>query len=245
MLAERVGVPYVCFAFCHNLVPTAEHPPEKCPELRWLPGFLRRRYCRAAWRLSNYVVDFAINTICRSLFRVMGLPPMRGFILDPAELELIGVGRAVGEHWQPESRFQFTGYLRWQSPENEKLEAELRDFCAGAEVPVLTFGSVTFDDVHSVMSRFLQHWPDGQKNHRAKRLGRPVGRVHAAAHQSHRPGVARPVVPPRLLRHPPRRRGHVGLGAVCRQAADHHPAHCRPMVLGRGVQAPARRHDAQ
>ena len=163
VLAEKVGVPYVCFAFCHNLVPPAEHPPEKFPELGWLPGFFRRRYCRAAWRLSNYVVDVSINTICRSLFRVTGLPPMRGFILEPAELELIGVGRAVGEHWQPESRFQFTGYLRWQSPENEKLEAELRAFCAGAEVPILTFGSVTFDDVHSVMSRFLQHWPAGKK----------------------------------------------------------------------------------
>jgi UDP:flavonoid glycosyltransferase YjiC (YdhE family) len=163
VLADRVGVPYVCFAFCHNLVPTAEHPPEKFPQLRWLPGFVRRRYCRAAWRLSNYIVDYSINTICRSLFREMGLPPMRGFILAPAELELIGVGRAVGEHWQPDSRFQFTGYLRWQSPENEQLETELREFCAGAEVPILTFGSVTFDDVHLVMSRFVRHWPAGKK----------------------------------------------------------------------------------
>jgi len=163
VLADRVGVPYVCFAFCHNLVPTAEHPPEKFPTLPWLPGFFRRRYCRASWRLSNYVVDVAINTICRSLFRQMGLPPMHGFISEPAELELIGVGRAVGEHWRPEPRFQFTGYLRWQSPTNEKLEEELRAFCAGQEVPILTFGSVTFDDVHSVMSRFLHHWPEGKK----------------------------------------------------------------------------------
>jgi vancomycin aglycone glucosyltransferase len=28
---------------------------------------------------------------------------------------------------------------------------------------VLTFGSVTFDDVHMVMSRFLRHWPRGKK----------------------------------------------------------------------------------
>ena len=163
VLAERANVPYVCFAFCHNLVPTPEHPPEKFPKLRWLPGPVRRRYCRDSWRLANYIVDYSVNSICRVLFREMNLPPMRGFMLDPAELELIGVGRAIGDHWQPEERFQFTGFLRWQSPENPPLEEELREFCGGTEVPILTFGSVTFDDVHKVMSRFLQHWPAGKK----------------------------------------------------------------------------------
>ncbi|HVU38296.1 MAG TPA: nucleotide disphospho-sugar-binding domain-containing protein [Opitutales bacterium] len=162
-VAERVGVPFACFAFCHNLVPTEIHPPEKFPQLRWLPGPLRRRYCRAMWRLSSQVVDVTINSICRALFREAGLPPMRGFILNPAELELVGVGRAVGEHWQAEEQFKFAGYLRWQAPENARIEEELQEFCAGAEVPVLTFGSVTFDDVHTVMSRFLKHWPEGKK----------------------------------------------------------------------------------
>jgi vancomycin aglycone glucosyltransferase len=163
VVADRAGVPYVCFAFCHNLIPTAEHPPEKFPRLRWLPGPLRRKYNRASWRLSNHVVDLTINSICRVLFRQANLPPMRGFILDPAELELVGVARAIGDHWQPDGKFRFTGYLRWQAPENPALEQELRDFCAGEEVPILTFGSVTFDDVHGVMSRFAQHWPAGKK----------------------------------------------------------------------------------
>jgi vancomycin aglycone glucosyltransferase len=88
---------------------------------------------------------------------------MRGFITDPAELELVGVGRAVGEHWQAHERFQFSGYLRWQTGTDDRIEAELNEFCADSEVPVLTFGSVTFDDVHTVMSRFLQHWPVGKK----------------------------------------------------------------------------------
>lgn len=163
VVADRARVPYVCFAFCHNLVPTSAHPPEKFPALRWLPGPLRRRYCRAGWRLSNRIVDVTINNICRVMFREQKLPPMHGFISNPAELELVGVGRAIGEHWQPEEQFQFTGYLRWQAPENAKLEEELNAFCAGAEVPILTFGSVTFDDVHTVMSRFMQHWPEGKK----------------------------------------------------------------------------------
>ncbi len=162
-LADRANVPYVCYAFCHNLVPTREHPPEKFPKLRWLPGPLRRRYCWSMWRLSNYVVDYSVNSICRAMFREMNLPPLRGFMLEPAELELVGVGRAIGEHWAPAERFQFAGFVRWQSPENPALEVELREFCAGEEVPILTFGSVTFDDVHTVMSRFQQHWPAGKK----------------------------------------------------------------------------------
>ncbi len=163
VLADKLHVPYVCFAFCHNLVPTGEHPPEKFPKFNFLPGYFRRRYNHSMWRFSNYVVDHTINGICRVLFREKGLPPMRGFISEPAELELIGVGRAIGEHWKPADRFRFTGFLRWQKPEDEKLDAELREFCAGAEVPILTFGSVTFDDVHTVMSRFVQQWPEGKK----------------------------------------------------------------------------------
>jgi len=162
-LADRAGVPYVSYAFCHNLAPSSMHPPEGFPSMRWLPGALRRRYCRMAWRGANQVVDFAINTLCRSLFREQGLAPIRGFLLNPADLELIGVARAVGEHWQADEKFQFAGYLRWQAPTNEALETELRKFCAGAQVPVLTFGSVTFDDVHGVMSRFLHYWPAERK----------------------------------------------------------------------------------
>jgi vancomycin aglycone glucosyltransferase len=163
VLADRAGVPYAAFAFCHNLAPTDAHPPEGLPALRALPGFLRRRYCRSAWRLSNSVVDFTINTICRGLFRECGLPHSKGFLLNPAELELVAVAKAVGENWRAGEKFQFSGYLRWQAPTDAKIEEELQAFCAGAEVPVLTFGSVTFDDVHSVMSRFLHHWPEDRK----------------------------------------------------------------------------------
>src|SRR5690606_3375090 len=59
--------------------------------------------------------------------------------------------------------FKFTGYLRWQAPLDEQMEQELQDFCQGEEVPVLTFGSVAFDNVHGLMSRFLHMWPVGKK----------------------------------------------------------------------------------
>ena len=62
-----------------------------------------------------------------------------------------------------DKRFQFTGYLRWQSEEKEGLDREIRDFTEGKSVPVLTFGSVSFDHVQEVMSRFEHHWPKGRK----------------------------------------------------------------------------------
>ena len=62
-----------------------------------------------------------------------------------------------------DARFQFTGYLRWQAPENEAIADELTSFCAGDRVPILTFGSVSFDHVQAVMSRFEQNWPLGHK----------------------------------------------------------------------------------
>ncbi|MGA2051912.1 MAG: glycosyltransferase, partial [Opitutales bacterium] len=162
-IAEKAGVPFATFAFCHNLTPTDLHPPAGLPHLRGLPSALRRPYCRVSWKISNQIVDFALNSICRSLFREHGLPPMRGFLLEPAELELVAVAKVFAENWRPGPRFQFTGYLRWQSPPNPRLEQELLEFCAGEPVPVLTFGSVTFDDVHVIMDRFLRHWPAGRK----------------------------------------------------------------------------------
>ena len=162
-VAEKAGVPFATFAFCHNLIPSDIHPPAGLPHLRGLPPALRRLYCRTGWRISNKIVDFALNSICRSLFRENGLPPMRGFLLEPAELELVAVAQVFAEHWRPGPRFQFTGYLRWQSPPNARVEQELLDFCAGEPVPVLTFGSVTFDDVHVIMDRFVRHWPAERK----------------------------------------------------------------------------------
>ncbi len=162
-LADRAGVPFATFAFCHNLVPTDAQPPEGLPSLAALPVLLRRPYCRTAWRLANHLVDFALNSICRALFREQGLPPSRGFLLAPAELELVAVARVFGEHRPASAQFQYTGYLRWQAPPDAVLEGELEEFCAGETVPVLTFGSVTFDDVHAIMDRFQRHWPPGRK----------------------------------------------------------------------------------
>ena len=60
-------------------------------------------------------------------------------------------------------RFRFTGYCRWQSPTDPKLEAELTAFCAGEKVPVLTFGSMVYERPGETMERFIRAWPRNRK----------------------------------------------------------------------------------
>lgn len=59
--------------------------------------------------------------------------------------------------------FKFTGFLRWQAPESQEQETRITTFSEGERVPVLSFGSVAFDDTHSIMSRFEKNWPRGKK----------------------------------------------------------------------------------
>ncbi len=163
-VAARHQVPFAAFAFCHNLVPTPRVPPEGFPRLRFLPAFIQKRWNRLCWRLASTAVDVALNTVCGTFFRQQNLPASKGFLTEPADLELVAVSPALmGRRWRAESRFAFTGYLRWQEKEDPGLERELQAFTAGGRVPVLTFGSVTFDETHSVMHRFLSRWPKDRK----------------------------------------------------------------------------------
>jgi vancomycin aglycone glucosyltransferase len=43
------------------------------------------------------------------------------------------------------------------------LDVELDEFCEGEKVPILTFGSVNFDEARKVMARFIRCWPKGKK----------------------------------------------------------------------------------
>lgn len=163
-LAEKKGVPFATFAFCHNIVPSDLHPPEGIPRLPGLPRVVSKHWNRFWWRLSNSIVDFVLNKICGALMREKGLPPISGFLTSPAKLELVTVSpQIMGQRWQPDPAFKFVGYLRWQSPTDPELEKELLAFRGDEKVPVLTFGSVTFDDTHTIMSRLLKHWPKHKK----------------------------------------------------------------------------------
>lgn len=162
-LAARHNIPFATFAFCHNLIPSDRIAPEGFPPAHLIPAPLRRGYCRAAWALANSVVDFTVNSVCKKAFAQNGLGKSRNFISDPAELCMAGVSPGLMDWFPHEPRHRFVGYLRWQSPQDEAVGKQLEAFCAGEKVPVLTFGSVTFDDVHGIMSRFLRNWPHGKK----------------------------------------------------------------------------------
>lgn len=164
LLCDRHKVPFATITFCHSVIPAQDITPDLFPSLRGLPQPIQNRWNRLCWWLVNYVVDRAVNDISRVTFLSRGLPPVKDFIRAPADLSIVSVSKQLmgtSKHMDP--RFQFTGYLRWQSKESKTLNREIEVFCGGELVPVLTFGSVSFDHVQDVMSRFEQHWPKGKK----------------------------------------------------------------------------------
>lgn len=163
-IAERHGVPFATITFCHSVIPSPDFPPDLIPRLRGLPAQLQKKWNLIWWRIVDRLVDWAVNDLISASLKAKGLHPIRHFILEPAELSIVAVSKTLmksSDRIHP--RFQYTGYLRWQSEESAELEAELTEFCQQERVPILTFGSVSFDHVQDIMSRFVHHWKLGQK----------------------------------------------------------------------------------
>ncbi|MBC9888292.1 MAG: hypothetical protein F7B06_00220 [Opitutae bacterium] len=163
-LAERKGKPFASIALCHNTIPSRDYPPEPALTLRGFPKTLQAHWNMGLWRLVNCVVDKAINRTIGDILEEKGLPDARNFIMKPADLVLVAVSPSlmVGRGSVPR-RFQFTGFLRWQAEACPAEENRIVNFCGGEPVPVLTFGSVAFDDTTSIMRRFERNWPVGKK----------------------------------------------------------------------------------
>jgi len=164
VLARAVGVPCAVTTFAHNVVPSESYPPENLPRLLIAPAFMRRRWNRMLWRLTDRVLCWQINRVVGEKMAEHGMGRAESFALQPADRVLVTVSPTL---FQPQrawsERFNFTGYLRWQSPEDADLESELEAFCGGERVPILTFGSVTFDESRKVMTRFMRNWPEDRK----------------------------------------------------------------------------------
>ena len=164
VLARKAGVPCAVTTFAHNVVPSVDYPPEGLPRLLAAPAFIRRRWNRALWHLTDRVLCWQINRVVGEAMARHGMGRSESFALEPADRVLVTVSE---ELFQPKrlwsERFKFSGYLRWQSPEDPQLNAKLDAFCRGERVPVLTFGSVTFDEARKVMTRFMRNWPEGKK----------------------------------------------------------------------------------
>ncbi|MCB1124552.1 MAG: glycosyltransferase, partial [Verrucomicrobiae bacterium] len=164
VIAERQDKPFASFAFCHNTIPSPDYPPELVPALRGLPKPIQTRWNMAFWHLVNWVVDRTINGVIGEVLQKKNLPLAEDFIMKPCDLILTAVSKALmSGRGTIDGRFHFTGFLRWQSPESEDEEVRITGFRQGRQVPVLTFGSVAFDDTHAIMSRFERNWPKGQK----------------------------------------------------------------------------------
>lgn len=164
VIAARQGKPFISFAFCHNTIPSPDYPPELVPALRGMPYAIQSRWNMSFWHLANFVVDRTINGVIGEVLKAKGLPLAKGFLTQPAEIVLAVVSKVLmSERGKMDSIFRFTGFLRWQAEESEEQEVRIVAFCRGEKVPILTFGSVAFDDTHAIMSRFETNWPAGKK----------------------------------------------------------------------------------
>ncbi len=163
-LARKRGVPCAVTTFAHNIVPSTDYPPEGLPRMLAAPPFIRRRWNGMLWKLTDRVLCWQINRVVGETMERHGMGRAASFALEPADKVIVTVSPGL---FRPKrlwsERFVFTGYLRWQSPEDPSLDAELEGFCRGERVPVLTFGSVTFDEARKVMTRFMRNWPAGKK----------------------------------------------------------------------------------
>lgn len=167
-IADRHGVPFATLAFAPHVIPSPDYPPENVPAPRWLGRNLRRAWNRWLWKTGNAIVDRTINTSIADALRAADLPKVRNFFSKPAGRVLVTVPeklfRVPGA--EIDARFRHTGYLRWQSPENPALDAEMRAFVAdapGGKVPVLTFGSMVYENSGAWMERFVRAWPRDRK----------------------------------------------------------------------------------
>lgn len=164
-IADRRGVPFATYAFAHHVVPSPDYPPENFPSPAWLPKRARNAWNLWLWKMGNTVVDRVINNTLRTPLRDAQLPKVRHFFSEPADRVIVGVSKTLmrPSHARIDPRFRFTGYCRWQAPSDPALEIELTEFCAGERVPVLTFGSMTYESPGEFMERLVRAWPRDRK----------------------------------------------------------------------------------
>lgn len=165
MIAERRGVPFATFSFAHHVIPSPDYPPENLPSPAWLGTRTRRAWNRWLWKTGDAIVDRVINGAVAGALRTARLPKVRHFFAAPAACVLVGVSETLMRPRTAEldPRFRFTGYCRWQAPADPALETELQAFTGGKPVPVLTFGSMVYENPGAVMERFVRSWPKDRR----------------------------------------------------------------------------------
>ena len=165
ILAEKFKRPFAIVTFCHNVIPSdGAPPPHPLAKLPVFPRFLRKYWVRVNWKVSSKVVDSAINRVIGKQLKKIGIPQIKDFLIQPADLSMVSVSKALFQpSYKFSDKFQFVGYMRWQSESKPETLERLKAFLKDGPVPVLTFGSVTFKNKNEVLRRFLNNWPKGKK----------------------------------------------------------------------------------
>ncbi len=164
ILADRLNKPFAILTFSHNVVPSEEMPPHPLVKIPVPEGTIRRYWSKLNWTVANRVVDRAVNRVVGKELIKIGMPKVKDWVKQPAELAMISVSKAIFErnNHYPEI-FKYVGYLRWQSSSRTDMLERVISFCGGDKVPVLTFGSVTFRRKEEFINRFLENWPRDKK----------------------------------------------------------------------------------
>ena len=162
--ADHYNVPFAVVCFSHLVVPSPDYPPHDLPRLSILPKRMQNLWNNILWKISNALISRTLNKILAERIKEGKTPPIKRFVFAPADLALVAVSKKLlPKNVWIDPRFQFIGHLRWQPEEDSQLDKDLQAFCDGNEVPVLTFGSVTFDDREEKMRRFITHCPKNKK----------------------------------------------------------------------------------
>lgn len=163
-LARQLEVPCAVTTFAHNAIPSYSKSPIVLPRGLALPHLIKKPFNFCLWKIADRFLCWNINQVIGDTLVKNEIGEVDSYLINPADKILVTVSPSL---FQPKKlwneQFKFTGYLRWQSPENEDLDRALHQFCRGEHVPILTFGSVTFEDKRKVMRRFLKSWPEDKK----------------------------------------------------------------------------------
>ncbi|MEO0796359.1 MAG: glycosyltransferase [Verrucomicrobiota bacterium] len=164
-LAEKNDCQFAVASFAHNVVPAYGIGPIPWLSFPWLPEPFGQSWRDLWWWISDLVVTRTLNSVYQHKLVERGLEPTKSFFREPAPLALVTVSQKLfaPDDGAVDPRFRYTGYWRYQTDPDPKQAAELEAFCAGQEVPVLNFGSVSFDDSAELFTRFLRAWPQGKK----------------------------------------------------------------------------------
>lgn len=164
VLAQKKNKPFAVITFSHNVVPSPHYPPFPIAKLWLMPRFAQNLWNRLLWRASDRFILAALNRTMGKHLKKAGRPKIKNFLMNPGDLSLVAVSEKLLKPEGPTlGNFKFTGYLRWQSEEDSALEQQLEAFCEDGRLPILTFGSVSFDKTEALMRRLRRRWPAGKK----------------------------------------------------------------------------------